>query len=171
MEGSPRRAELTPRGFRDVVGRFATGVTIMTTVTDDVHGMTVNAFSSVSLDPLLVLVCIERSAVMCKLVEESGIFALSILHEDAEDVAIHFADPYRPMGAMQFEGIPYRSEITGAPVLEGEVGWIDCRVWARHDGGDHVIIIGEVAGIGLGGQTAPLLFYRGAYRSMRPEGT
>lgn len=143
----------------------------MTTVSDDIHGMTVNAFASVSLDPLLILVCVERSAVMCDLVDESGVFAVSVLNEDAEGVAVHFADPFRPQGAAQFEGIDYRTEVTGSPVLEGEVGWIDCEVWATYDGGDHVIVVGEVVALGLGEETAPLLFYRSAYRGLRPEGT
>ncbi|HEX2028815.1 MAG TPA: flavin reductase family protein [Nitriliruptorales bacterium] len=167
-----RQAQLAPRAFRDVMGRFATGVAIMTTLHDGApHGMTANAVSSVSLQPLLVLVCVERGTTMAATVTASGIFALSFLHEDDDGLAVHFADPYRPLGAAQFERIPFRKEVTGAPVLERGVAYVDCRTWRLCDGGDHLIVVGEVVTLGLGDRDDPLLFYRGAYRSLRPEGS
>lgn len=161
-----------PRAFRDVLGRFATGVSVMTVATPDtVHGMTANAVAAVSLDPMLVLVCIDREAVMAGLVEEARAFALSFLKEQDEGVAIHFADPFRPPGWAQFDAVPYRTAETGAPVLERCTGWVDCEARDLHHGGDHLIVVGEVRAMGLGDETRPLLFYRGAYRGLRPEGS
>lgn len=168
---SRESADPTPRAFRDVMGRFATGVSVMTTVHDDtIHGMTANAVASVSLDPLLTLVCVERDANMSDLVGASGVFALSFLHQDDDGVAVHFADPYRPSGDEQFAAIGHHAAVTGAPVLDAAIGYVDCEVWDRHDAGDHQIVLGEVVGLGLGDPPDPLLFYRGAYRSLRPEG-
>lgn len=161
----------TSRAFRDVMGRFATGVSVMTTVHDGtIHGMTANAVASVSLDPLLALVCVERDANMRALVASSGVFALSFLHEEDDGVAVHFADPYRPSGDEQFGAIDHHTAVTGAPVLDAAIAYVDCEVWDSHPGGDHQIIIGEVVGLGLGDPPDPLLFFRGAYRSLRPEG-
>lgn len=167
----PRPAALTQRGFRDVLGRFASGVTVLTTVLDDVpHGMTVNAFASVSLDPLLVFACIDRSTIMCELVMKSGMFAVSVLSDEQLGLSLHFADPFRPSGGAQFEAIAYHREATGAPVIDGSIAFVDCRVWRVHDGGDHIIVVGEPVALGLGDEANPLLFYRGAYRLIRPEG-
>ena len=157
----------SPDAFREVLGRFATGVSIMTTVVDDVpHGMTANALASVSLDPPLVLVCVERSTVMAERVLAAGMFALSFLASDQIELSVRFADPQRPEGAAQFAGVATTTAATGTPVLEGGVGWVDCRVWASYDGGDHVIVVGEVVDLGCGGRADPLIFYRSAYRTL-----
>ncbi len=162
----------TPRGFRDVMGRFATGVSVMTTAHDGTqHGMTANAVASVSLDPLLALVCVERDKAMRDLVEASGVFALCFLHEDDEGLAVHFADPYRPRGVEQFRAIQHHTAVTGAPILDDAIGYVDCRVHDLHPAGDHEIVVGRVLGLGLGDPAEPLLFFRGAYRTLRPEGT
>lgn len=162
----------TPRAFRDVMGRFATGVSVMTTVHEGaIHGMTASAVAAVSLEPLLALVCVERETNMRVLLGSSGVFALSFLHEDDEGIAVHFADPYRPLGEEQFAAIDHHRAVTGAPVLDGAIGYVDCELWDRHDGGDHEIVVGEVVGLGLRDPPDPLLFFRGAYRSLRPEGS
>ncbi|MDQ4131592.1 MAG: flavin reductase family protein [Actinomycetota bacterium] len=167
----PRPAALTPRGFRDVLGRFASGVTVLTTILDDVpHGMTVNAFASVSLRPLLVLACVDRSTIMCDLVTRSGVFAVSVLNDEQLGLSTHFADPFRPSGRAQFHSIAHHAQVTGAPVIDGCIAFADCRIWAVHDGGDHIIVVGEPVALGLGEEADPLLFYRGAYRQIRPEG-
>ncbi len=167
----PRPAALTPRGFRDVLGRFASGVTVLTTVVDAIpHGMTVNAFASVSLDPLLVLACVDRSTIMCELVVKSGVFAVSVLNDEQLGLSTHFADPFRPSGWAQFQSIAHHAAATGAPVIDGSIAFADCRVWAVHDGGDHIIVVGETVALGLGQEATPLLFYRGAYRQIRTEG-
>lgn len=159
----------SPDVFREVLGRFATGVSIMTTVVDGVpHGMTANALASVSLDPPLVLVCVERSTVMAERVLTAGVFALSFLASDQAELSIRFADPQRPEGAAQFAGVMTTIAATGAPVFEGGVGWLDCRVWASYEGGDHVIVVGEVLDLGSGQRADPLVYYRSGYGTMSP---
>lgn len=155
----------TSEEFRAVMARFATGVTVMTTLVDgEPHGMTANAVSSVSLDPLLVLVCVERDAAMCGLVDRSGIFSLSILAADQVEVSNRFADPSRPSGAAQFaDGLRATPGSTGAPRIDGAVGWIDCRVWRTYDGGDHLIVVGEVEALDTGDDHDALVYFRSGY--------
>lgn len=156
-----------PDRFRGVISRFATGVTVMTCECDgEPHGMTANAVSSVSLDPLLVLVCVEQDTEMRQFVRESQAFALSILPASAEDVSNHFADGDRATGAEQFAGVGTRTAVTGSPVLEVAIGWIDCRVWKIHDGGDHDIVVGEVVDCDLGGDEPALGYFRSAYTTI-----
>jgi flavin reductase (DIM6/NTAB) family NADH-FMN oxidoreductase RutF len=150
--------------FRRVMARFATGVTVMTTRAGDApHGMTANAVASVSLDPLLLLVCVERTTYMSRMVRESGVFALSILAADQRELSNRFADRDRPMGAAQFAGIPTTTGPTGTVVLADAIAWVDCRVWAIHDGGDHEIVVGEVVDLGVGRDAPPLGYFRSAY--------
>lgn len=156
-------AGIDPDRFRAALGSFATGVSVMTTVVDGVpHGMTANAVSSVSIDPPLVLVCVARDALMATRVVDAGTFALSFLAAEQADVSSRFADPERPKGIEEFAGIETRAERTGAPVLPGNVGWVDCRIWSTADGGDHVIVLGEVVALGSDSDR-PLLYFRGAY--------
>jgi flavin reductase (DIM6/NTAB) family NADH-FMN oxidoreductase RutF len=166
VTGDPR----DPTVFRAVLGRFATGVTVMTSVLDGTaHGMTANAVTSVSLDPPLVLVCVERGSVMAAHVEGSGVFALSVLTAHQVALSVAFADPDRPKGAAQFAGLETHTAVTGAPLLGGAIGHLDCRVWAVHDGGDHRIVVGEVVALSAGGPDEPLLYYRGGYGRWSPE--
>lgn len=149
--------------FRAAMGSFATGVSIMTAVVDGVpHGMTASAVSSVSLDPPLVLVCVARDALMAERVVDAGSFALSFLAEDQAEVSNGLADPTRTKGPEEFAGLAIRSERTGSPIVAGNVGWVDCRVWSLNDGGDHLVVIGEVLAVGSD-RDAPLLYYRGGY--------
>jgi flavin reductase len=153
--------------FRGVMGRFATGVTVMTATADGVpHGMTANAVSSVSLDPRLVLVCVERSTVMAGRVQRAGAFALSVLSDEQAGLSDRFADGDRPDGDEQFAGVEVTVATTGSPILAGALAWLDCRVWATYDGGDHVIVVGEVVDLAEVSDDAPLLFYRGGYHSL-----
>jgi flavin reductase len=159
--------QVDPDAFRTALGSFATGVSVMTTVVGDVpHGMTASAVSSVSLEPPLVLVCVDREASMATRALDAGVFALSFLGEDQGELATAFADPARPEGEEQFVGVATRAQATGAPVLHGNVGWVDCRLWSVTDGGDHVVLIGEVVALGSDGDR-PLLYYRGAYGEFR----
>lgn len=149
-----------PELFRAVVGRFATGVTVMATLHGgEPHGMTANAVSSVSLDPVLVLVCVDHGAEMRRLVRESGVFALSILAADQRDVSDAFAASDRPMGAEMFAQVGCSTDVTGSPVIDGCLGHLDCRVWAIYPGGDHDIVVGEVVGLGLHDDRSPALTY------------
>jgi flavin reductase (DIM6/NTAB) family NADH-FMN oxidoreductase RutF len=150
--------------LRAVMSRFATGVTVMTTRGGpEPHAMTANAVASVSLDPLLVLVCVERTTEMVRHVEAAGCFALSILRADQAAVSDHFADPARPSGRAQFDPVATSVAVTGAPVIDGALGWIDCSIWAIHDGGDHEIVVGEIQAIALGDAAAALGYFRSGY--------
>ena len=157
----------TPDRFRAVMGRFTTGISIMTAVSADgqPHGMTANAIASVSLAPPLVLACVDRSAIMAEVMEDAEGFALTFLSAEQQEWSQWFADSDRPVGAAQFEGVPTRDRPTISPVLEGGLGWVDCRTWATYDGGDHVIVVGEVVDLGETDDpdAAPLLYDRGGY--------
>jgi flavin reductase len=160
--------EITPERFRDIMGRFATGVTVVATTHEGVlHGMTANAFSSVSLDPPLVLVCVDLEAGLHELLPQSKTFAVTVLGDDQETDAEWFASPRRPSGRDQFDGVGWRpAPVTGSPVLERGTAFLDCRVTEIHAGGDHSIFLGEVVALGLLREATPLLFYRGRYGSM-----
>ncbi len=151
------------REFRRVMGQFATGVTVVTTRTGDLlQGITVNAFTSVSLEPMLVLVCIERKALCHAAIANSGIFAVNVLAEDQVHLSELFARR-TCTDAERFNRVRYHTEATGAPLLEGTLAQIDCRVVAAYDGGDHTLFLGSVQWMGLGDARDPLLFFGGRY--------
>ena len=122
--------------FRDVMSRWATGVTVVTTCHDDeLHGMTVNSFSSLTVEPPLVLFCADQSAHTYGLVEASGVFAVNVLSAGQEELSNLFAGRYPERDADRFAGVAYRQAVTGAPILEGSLGYLDCRVVARYPQG------------------------------------
>jgi flavin reductase (DIM6/NTAB) family NADH-FMN oxidoreductase RutF len=147
--------------FRAALARWASGVAVVTAAAGDrIHGMTVSAFASVSLAPPLVLVCADKSSITLEVVEAGGVFAVNVLAAGQEALSDRFAskkDEHR-----RFEGVRWRRGATGAPLLEGTVAALDCRVVAAHDAGDHVIYVGEVeaAEVRAG---APLVYHAGAY--------
>lgn len=148
--------------FRRILGHLATGVAVVSAAdpqSGDPRGLTANAVASVSLDPPLVLACVERTADTHACIERAGAFAVSILGADDEALARRFADY---PSDRKFSGAAYRSEVTGAPVLDEALAWVDCRVWASYDGGDHTIFVGEVLA-GDAGDGSPLLYFRGGY--------
>lgn len=150
--------------FREALGAFATGVTVITTAgPDDHYGMTANAFSSVSLDPPLVLVCVVAGTRGAEALTNNGIFAVNILTEEQEQLSRYFSSRSRPRGKASFEEVPHRAEVTGAPIIEGCAAFLDCRVHATHEAGDHLIFIGEVQALGTGSHGRPLLFHSGRY--------
>jgi flavin reductase (DIM6/NTAB) family NADH-FMN oxidoreductase RutF len=153
--------------FRHVMRKFATGVTVLTVRDGDrIHGMTANAFTSVSLNPTLVLVCIQKDSTTHAFVSRAGNFAMNILSAEQETLARRFAKqtvvPTDP-----FADIAYHSAATGAPIFDDGVAYVDCRVVAAHDAGDHTIFVGEVqaAGFGSARERAPLLWLDGTYTS------
>lgn len=150
--------------FRDVVGRFATGVTVLTAVADGrAHAMTANAFSSVSLDPLQVLVCVDRHARMHQVIQAATGWAVSILAADQEELSRAFA---RRADADQRLAVTptHPAPRSGAPIVDGAIAWLECTTVTAHDGGDHSIYIGEVVGLSVGRPDAsPLLYFRGRY--------
>jgi len=157
--------EFTALDFRATVGAFATGITVITTSGEQHgYGMTANAFSSVSLDPPLVLVCVIRPSEGCDQIERNGVFAVNILHADQEPLSRYFASRDRPRGRDSFKEVSHRVATSGSPILDGVAAYLDCRLHASHTAGDHEIFIGEVLELGVGEDTTPLLFHGGGYR-------
>jgi len=157
--------------YRRVVGRFATGVTVITAVLDgEHHAMTCNSFTSVSLEPVLVLFCAEKVARFHDVVLSSGTWAVSVLAQGQEDVSRRFAVRGRPLED-QFDGVPSLvGPLTGAVVLEGALASLECRTVSTTDAGDHTVVIGEVLGLGVPDPEGdPLLYYEGRYRAFRRD--
>ena len=149
------------RELRDAFGRFATGVTIVTvTHAGDPSGLTANSFSSVSLDPPLVLWSLAKNADCFAHFEAEDHFAVNVLNRDQEAISTRFATK----DVDKWEGTPYTTGRTGTPLLKGSIATFECKVYARHEGGDHVIYVGEVLHVDTGGDDPPLGFYRGRYR-------
>ena len=147
--------------FRAVMRRFATGVTVVTTIVDGrPKGFTANAFSSVSADPPMVLICVNRLARSHPLISQAGHFCVNILHLDQRVLAERFAshEPVDP-----FATIPYGSARTGSPVLEGTLAFLDCELAEEHSAGTHTVFIGTVLACGAT-DGAPLGYFNAAYR-------
>ncbi len=155
--------------YRRVVGRFATGVTVVTTLLDgEQHAMTCNSFTSVSLEPVLVLFCAEKLARFHDAVLTSGSWAVSVLAQGQETASRHFAARGRSL-AGQFDRLSHAvGPITGAAVLDGAIAALECRTVSTTDAGDHTVVIGEVLGLGVPDPDGdPLLYYEGRYRAFR----
>jgi flavin reductase (DIM6/NTAB) family NADH-FMN oxidoreductase RutF len=151
-----------PDRFRAVMGHFATGVTVVTaTSPQGPVGMTANAVCSLSLDPLLLLVCFDRDARTLAVVRDTRRFGVNVLGAGQADLARLFASK-EPEHA-KFGGVAHRVD-QGIPVLDGAIAWVGCRLERLVPGGDHTIGIGAVDAAEAGGGD-PLLYYRGAYRS------
>jgi flavin reductase (DIM6/NTAB) family NADH-FMN oxidoreductase RutF len=156
--GSDRNPEL----FREVFGRFATGVAVITSAgPSGAGGMTANALCSLSLDPLLALVCFENGARTLPIVREAGRFGVNILAAEQEELAGVFASKLPE--SEKLEGVRHRLE-HGVPIIEGSLAWAACNLRELIAGGDHTIGIGEVVRMGLGGGD-PLLWYAGRYHA------
>ena len=144
---------------RQIMGRFATGVTVITTrFGDEVSGMTANAVISLSLDPPLVAVCVDRGASMHAYLSQGGCFAINILRLDDEDISNRFAKP----GPKDFSDLRVEEAQTGAPILSDALAWLDCRLVQTVETGDHDLFLGEPLA-GATGEGAPLLYYGGQY--------
>jgi flavin reductase (DIM6/NTAB) family NADH-FMN oxidoreductase RutF len=159
---------VTPEDFRAALGRFSTGVTVITveTGTGDVHGMTASSFCSVSLRPPLVLVCIDHLAETYLHVRERGRFGVSILREDQEALSEFFADPERNPDAARRLDIQYHNMRRGTPVVSGTLANLDCEVTQAHAAGDHTIFVGEIQEVAVF-DGLPLLYFRGRYGTHR----
>jgi flavin reductase (DIM6/NTAB) family NADH-FMN oxidoreductase RutF len=168
------RQEFAGSEFRNTVGSFATGVTVITTrgrdeVDADVYGMTANAFSSVSLDPPLILVCVISGTTGAETIERNGVFAVNVLGAHQEPISRFFASKDRPGGQAAFAELPHFSAVTGSPILERAAGYLDCRLTDKHEAGDHLIFIGEVVAIGVDPDVRPLVFHGGQYRALHHD--
>jgi flavin reductase (DIM6/NTAB) family NADH-FMN oxidoreductase RutF len=158
---------MDPSEYRRVMGHFATGVAVVTTRREDGRpcGLTANALCSVSLEPTLILVCIERTADSHDCIRAAGSFAVNVLGEDrGETLSRRFA---ASDADDKFQGVAYREEVSGSPVLEGAMAWLDCRVAEEISGGDHTIFLGEVLA-GDAREGSPLVYYRGGYGRLVP---
>ncbi|ANP56621.1 flavin reductase [Streptomyces griseochromogenes] len=156
--------------MRRVLGRFTTGVTVVTTGGTTPHGMTANSFTSVSLSPPLVLICVLRGAAMHEAVLDRKSFAVSVLSARQEDLARYFADRRRPRGIAQFAPIEWSpGRFTGSPVVADALAWLECSLTATHDGGDHSIFVGEVLDMGFREDHDALLFHDGGFHSLRTD--
>ncbi len=154
--------------FRRAVGRFATGVCVVTAVDGGIdHAMTANAFTSVSLEPLLVLVCVETEARFHDAIVASGAWGVSILDASARSASDWLATRGRPLHG-QLDRVPHRrGPVTGAALLEQSQAWLECRTQQIVPAGDHSIVIGEVVSSQLGRDDAgALLYYRSGYRQI-----
>ncbi|WP_018719940.1 flavin reductase family protein [Salinispora fenicalii] len=157
--------------LRAVMGMFATGVTLVTSGADLPHGMTANAFTSVSLEPALALVCVKRTAVLHSTILTQGSFAVSILGSDQEGLARYFATSSRPRDEREFETVRHWSgRHTGAPIISGSLAWVECKLAAVYDGGDHSIFLGSVLGTGRGDNHDALLFHGGRFAEIAKRG-
>jgi len=154
---------LDPDAFRAVLGRFASGVTVITACDREArdHGMTVSAFCSLSLEPPLVLACVAKDARMHDLLLSGEHYAVNILAANQEALSRRFSgtDPNR------FGGVGFTRGQHGPALLDDALAHLECRRWAHHDGGDHTIIVGEVEAAVVRGER-PLLYYRGGYAQM-----
>ena len=149
--------------LRQVMGHFATGVTVITTLNKagQMHGLTANAFTSVSLEPPLLLIAVDKKAESWPAFEESKVFTVNILADNQEALSRRFA----VSGGNKFEGVAYRIGANGAPILEGALAYIECTLYAAYEGGDHSIYLGEIRQAEIR-EGKPLVFFRGGYRAL-----
>ena len=130
--------------------------------------MTANAFSSVSLDPPLVLICVISGTVGAETIERNGVFAVNVLGAHQEPISRFFSSRDRPAGRAAFADLPHFSAATGSPILERAAAYLDCRLRDSHEAGDHLIFIGEVVALGVDPRSVPLVFHGGQYAALHP---
>ena len=156
--------------FKTLLRHWASGVAIVTTRAGErLAGMTATSFTSVSLEPPLVLVCADKKALTLPVLEEAGVFAVNVLADDQQDLSARFA--LSGNETLRFEGLACRRGPTGSPWLPETLAVLDCRTVAAHDAGDHVILVGEVEAAEWDDARAPLLYYDATYRRLRPSGS
>jgi 3-hydroxy-9,10-secoandrosta-1,3,5(10)-triene-9,17-dione monooxygenase reductase component len=168
MSGPASAPVVSPAVLRDVLGHFATGVVVVTSRAGDgtaqdseLLGFTCQSFVSLSLDPPLVSFAPARTSSTWPRIREVGRFCVNVLAADHTELSDRFA---RPAGTGdKFAGVDWCPAPSGAPVLEGVIAWVDCTLWAEHDGGDHTIAVGRVLDLSADPTRPPLLYYRGRY--------
>ena len=168
LDGAAVPAAIDRGLFRRVAGRFATGICVVSTSSQGIdHAMTVSAFNSVSLRPLLVMVCVEKITRFHESVLESGRWVVSVLGDDAEPLSRWFAEKGRPTHAQMADYGHHPGPATGMPVLDAAIAVIECRTWAVYDGGDHDVVLGEVLAVAADAEPrSPLLYVEGRYRRL-----
>lgn len=161
-----RQMVIDSERFRAAMSQWASGVTVVTTVHDGQQiGITASSFASVSLEPPRILVCVAKRLFTHQAIESSGVFAVNILAAEQEDVGMRFAGRV-PEGEDRFAGVAVTTATTGAPVLEEGLGWLDCRVFAAYDGGDHTIFVGDVVAAHAVDAGDPILYYKREWRQL-----
>lgn len=151
--------------YRQVCGHFATGVTVITAVDGgEPVGMAANSFTSVSLDPPLVLFCAGKNSSTWPRIQAAGSYAVNILGGDQEELSRRFA----AKEGDRFEGVGWRPGVTGSPLLQGALAYLDCTIEAEHDAGDHLLVVGRVVELAIEREEAPLVFFRGGYAALSP---
>ena len=154
---------IPPDEFRKIAGSWPTGVAVVTTVDAQgkPHGMTMSAVTSLSLEPPQFLICVDRRARTLDAIRESACFCINYLSAEQQELAAQFAR----RGGDRFSKVEYRTGKTGAPILEGAIAHVECRLRAVHPGGDHGIVVGNaIQGDANSGD--PLVYFRGAYRTI-----
>jgi len=161
MTGSPDVPRIVdPQVLRDVLGHFASGVTVVTARTaDGPAGFTCQSFSSLSLDPPLIAFAPARTSRTWPALRAIGRFCVNVLAEGQDDVSQNFARS----GSDKFDEVRWSPSAHGSPVLDGVVAWIDGELWAEYDGGDHSIVVARVLDLGADPDRRPLLYHRGSY--------
>ena len=158
-------AALAPAVLRDVLGHFVTGITVVTALLDGVPaGFTCQSFCSLSLDPPLVSFAPSRRSVSWPKIREAPSFCINVLSEDQSGISEAFARS----GTDKFAGLAWRPSVHGAPIVDGVAAFIDARLWAEYEGGDHTIVAASVLDLGADGSRTPLMFHRGGYGLCRP---
>jgi flavin reductase (DIM6/NTAB) family NADH-FMN oxidoreductase RutF len=155
---------LDEAAMRKMRGLFASGVTVVTTALENrLRGVTVSAFTAMSLDPPLILIALANETTTLEMIAESGVLAVNILSDEQEFLSERFA-ARAPVVSETFEGVPYHVAATGAPILEKSLAWYDCRVEATYAGGDHTLIVGRVQAVGMDESRQPLIYFANQYR-------
>ena len=154
--------------FRKVMGSFPTGITVLTVEREpgQVHGMTANSLTSVSLDPLLILVCIDQDARLLSYLKAQRRFGVNILKNTQQQISEHFAKPQQDPADEARLGVQFQWTETGIPLLADALAYIGCNVVAQYMSGDHTIFVGEVESMELK-EGEPLVYHRGKYRGLR----
>ncbi|GGS57981.1 flavin reductase family protein [Actinokineospora fastidiosa] len=166
-EGGPPTP--SPTVLRDVMSHFATGITVLTAGGEHCNGMTANAFSSVSLDPPMVLCCVARTAHMHETILRTRHFGVNVLSADQEHIARYFASRDRPRGIAQFATVEwFPGRHTGSPLLKGSLAWLECELAEVYHGGDHSIFLGTVLDAAKRNGDA-LLFFGGGFHQGLPS--
>lgn len=151
--------------FRQVLGHFASGVTVVASLQDGAPvGLAVASFASLSLEPPLVLFCADKSSSSWPRIRETGVFSVNILSEDQEDICRVFASKADD----KFAGIGWHKSALGAPIIEGVLAWIDCEISDVVDEGDHEVVVGRVRELEVVHEGGPLVFFRGGFGRFEP---
>lgn len=157
-------SDLSPMRMREVMGNFCSGITIITAMTPDgPTGFTCQSFTSLSLEPPLITFNPQLTSTTWPRIREVGTFCVNILAKETE----HYSGAFARSGTDKFRGVEYDTSDLGHPILNGCLGWIECTLYAEHDGGDHTIVVGKVESMHARTDAEPLVFFRGKYATLQ----